>query len=120
MPLTPADLRADAALVFADAGVPVWTDTVAEGAGVLGVLGTVYGVDEDTGVLTHEGTREVLTLAPAALGVLGALAIGARVYVRPDGAAGDAVPFKVLEGPRPQPPDGVLVEVVVGRLGGVP
>jgi hypothetical protein len=111
-----ARLLADAALVFADAGVPVWTDGIPESAGALGVLGTEYGLDPDTGALTHEGSRTVLTIAPGALGVL---PVRAKVYARPDGAAGDAVLYRVVEGPRPQPPDGVLHEVVVSEPGEV-
>lgn len=116
MSITPAQLRADAAFALADSGaVPVWTDGVLESAGVVGVIGTAFGVDEDTGALTHEGAREVLTITPEALG---ALPLGATVYARPDGVGGDVAEFRVIEGPRPQPPDGVLHEVVLTRYGG--
>lgn len=111
-----AQLAADAARVLADAGVPVWTDGVAESAGVRGVVGTEVGVDPDTGALVHEGRRTVLTIAPDALGPL---PVRARVYARPAGDGGAVVLYRVVEGPRPQPPDGVLHDVTLSAPGDV-
>jgi hypothetical protein len=115
VPLSRAQQQADAAHLFADAGVPVWTDGVPESVGVLGVFDTVPGDGTDEGGFTHEGVAETLTILP---GALGSLPVRSAVYGRPPDADGAAVTFLVQTGPTPTPPDRLFHVCTVTRLGG--